>query len=295
LTARAALLWLDKLVILNHASTDGTAMLIGELMQEYPGRIAELFSHDRTWDEMTHRTWMLTEARQLGATHVAILDADELLTGNLPDWFNAYAQYCGRFGIREHPDMPPHSMLELPQICLRGDIDRMHANGVWAEQHTPVVFADDPLLKWANAPDGYAHHHRTPSGRPLQPFRPVRRSEGGLMHLQFLDDRRLRAKQALYKLQEVLRWPGRNTAAEINRQYGYAVYGYDVSKILGAAALAAQHRYAEVPAAWWEPYRALLRHLHPEAEPWQLAECRKLWAEHGAGKFAGLDLFGVVG
>jgi len=284
LTARAALMWCDALCVLDHASTDNTGPIIGELRKEFPGRIVTEFTPYPTWDEMQHRQWLLHHARTMGATHIAIVDADELLTGPL------------LHTIRNHTAaLPRNGILELPQICLRGELTRMHSNGVWAEQHTPVVFADDPLLRWENAADGYAHHHRTPTGRTLFPFRPIPRNEGGVMHLQFLDDRRLRAKQCLYKMQEVLRWPGRQTAAAINRQYGYAVYGYDISKIIGVAAVGAQHRYADVPAAWWEPYQGLMPHLHPEATPWQLAECQKLWAEHGTGKFAGLDLFGVVG
>jgi hypothetical protein len=284
LTARAALMWCDALVVGDHASSDSTGAIIDEVTNEFPGRVVKFEFHDQMWDEMIHRQFLLFAARSHCPTHIAIIDADELLTGNLLP--------C----IRTHiAAMPRHGLLELPQICPRVLIDRMHASGVWAEQHTPVVFADDPALKWENAADGYAHHHRAPSGRKLLPFRPIRRFQGGLLHLQFLDDRRLRAKQCLYKLQDTLRWPARKTPAEINRQYGYAVYGCDVGKVMTPHAVQAQHRFADVPAEWWEPYRALMQYLHPEAEPWQLAECRKLWAEHGAAKFAGLDLFGVVG
>lgn len=284
LTARAALMWCDALIIADHASTDNTPEIIDELQIEYQGRVVRKTFHDKEWQEMLHRQMLLITARSYhSATHIAIVDADELLTGPLLHTMRNHIAALPRTGI-----------LELPQICIRGELTRMHSNGVWAEQHTPIVFADEPALKWENAADGYAHHHRAPSGRPLVPFRPIHRREGGIMHLQFLDDRRLRAKQALYKFQEVLRWPGRKTAAQINQQYGYAIYGCDIAKPVPRGDGGWQ-LFAPVPAAWWEPYRELMRHLHPEAIPWQLAECQKLWAEHGAGKFAGLDLFGVVG
>jgi hypothetical protein len=38
-----------------------------------------------------------------------------------------------------------------------------------------------------------------------------------------------------------------------------------------------------------------LRHFSPEAECWQSQEIRKLAAEHGLKRFAGLDLHGIVG
>ena len=39
LSARAALMWCDHLVVLDHASTDDTQAIIYDLMGEYPGRI----------------------------------------------------------------------------------------------------------------------------------------------------------------------------------------------------------------------------------------------------------------
>lgn len=286
LTARAALMWCDELVILNHASTDGTEDIIRGLLIDYsPGRVTELYVPSSTWEEMDQRQRTLIEARKSQATHIAIIDADEIISGNLCPLMR-----------RSLNSLPSHGLLELPQICLRGSITQMHTNGIWAEQYTPILFADDPVLKWENAADGYAHHHRAPLGRPLRSFRTIRSNEGGIMHLQFLDDRRLRAKQCLYVMNEVIRWPGRKRPEEINRVYGYAVYGHDIRLgVLERQRIHGPQRFAEVPVGWWEPYRDLLQYLHPDSQPWQLAECQRLWAEHGASKFAGLDLFGVVG
>lgn len=100
------------------------------------------------------------------------------------------------------------------------------------------------------------------------------------MHLQFVSDRRLRAKQACYKMQEVLRWPGREAVHVVNDRYNPAVYGS------GAM--------ATVPAEWWAPYQQWMEHLHVDAEPWQEKQCKAWMAEHGPEKFKGLDLFGVV-
>lgn len=109
------------------------------------------------------------------------------------------------------------------------------------------------------------------------------------MHLQFVNARRLCAKQALYQATEVLRWPGRETPDQIRRKYSLSVYGCD------DAAKAERFRLTDqYTEAWWEPYLPLMKHYHPDAEPWQEVELKRLVAEHGAAKFAGLDFFGVV-
>ena len=102
------------------------------------------------------------------------------------------------------------------------------------------------------------------------------------MHLQFLSERRLCAKQALYKMQEVIRWPGRTPVAQIDEMYSRTVRE------------ASSAHAMSVSEEWWKPYHRLLGHLHINAEPWQEAECHRLWGEYGPEKFAGLDLFGVV-
>src|SRR5580658_3305586 len=83
LSARVALMWCDELVILLHACTDATSDIVRGLIQEFSERINPIWDRDPTWDEMAHRQTMLESARWCGATHIAIIDADEVLTGNL--------------------------------------------------------------------------------------------------------------------------------------------------------------------------------------------------------------------
>ena len=100
---------------------------------------------------------------------------------------------------------------------------------------------------------------------------------GGLLHLQFASSARLRAKQALYKMQEVLRWPGRQTPDQIDRMYD-------------GTTLDVPRHTSPIPEAWWAGVARA--HIDVGAEPWQSAEVRRLWAEHGPERFAGLDLYG---
>ena len=284
LSGRALMRWVDHAVFLDHASTDRTPEILMDIAAEHPGRVTVLNESGQVWEEMRHRQRLLDEARAQGATHVALVDADEILTANI------LGSIRGMFeGLRIG------NVLQLPWLCLRGGIRRYHASGVWGEQQVSTGFADDPALHWkARGPEGYDYHHRHPMGRHMCPIQPIghnfKARSAGLMHLQFVSGRRLRAKQCLYKLQEVTRgWvSSTNTIDQINRRYNLAVYGNEFQLDPSFEAT-----LRETPAAWWNGYDDLMRHFRPHAEPWQEAEALRVLQEHGPAKFAGLDLFGI--
>ena len=277
LSARAVLMWADELIILDHASSDTSGDIIVELWKEYGPRCHGLRDHEPEWQEMKHRQSLLDQARTSGATHIALVDADEVLTGNLLPT------------IREDIlSAPFKTIFQLPWIQLRGGITEYHSYGTWAEQNVSFAFVDRPEYHWAQR-DGYDFHHRHPMGPQMPPFRPIPRKRGGLMHLQMASERRLKAKQALYKMTEVLRWPGRSTAEELNNQYNVAVYGQPTWR-------RDPFVMSKCPKDWWAPYEHLMQYLKIHLEPiWQEDEARRLWAEHGPEKFHGLDLYGVCG
>jgi hypothetical protein len=224
---------------------------------------------------MAHRQRLLDEARRLGATHIGLLDADEVLTGNwLPN-------------IREQVDcLPPGSYLRMPMPNLWGAIDtiptvaqsRHGRHSVdWARAVASVAVAMSPALAWrARGADAYDHHGREPIGSRLG----MVTSTPGLMHLQFANRRRLVAKHVQYKIQERLRWPNK-PVSEIDSLYNLAIKPR-------------REATARVPEQWWEPYADIMHHLDMDSEPWQERENERLIAEHGREKFAGLDLFDEV-
>ena len=288
LAARAALMWLDDLVILVHASTDQTKNIAIQIASEHNPRVVVFGDDKPVWEEMRHRQAMLEAARVQEATHICYIDADEVLTGDLlpaiRDIFN---------------NIPPSSILQIPWLALRGSIGQVHVSGPWAQgQNVSLGFVDDPRLHWSSeGRGGYDFHHRHPMGRPLVQWTPFGTSEprwSGLMHLQFVSGRRLRAKQALYKMTEILRWPGRepNQVRAVNERYNLAVYGaYQPTPGWDARLDATMDG---VPAEqWWGPYKNLLKYFDPHMLPWQEAECLRLLEEHGPKKFAGLNLFGI--
>jgi hypothetical protein len=101
------------------------------------------------------------------------------------------------------------------------------------------------------------------------------------MHFQFTDWRRIVAKHALYKMNELARFPGRKTAQEINRQYDATLEDSKAETL-------------PTPLEWFAPYLALIDHLRIDLEPWQEAECRRLWKVHGPRVFQGLNLYGLL-
>ena len=279
LSARVALQWCDALVILLHACTDRSVGIVRELMEEVPGCVQPM-ACDGEWLEMEHRQHMLLTARAEGATHIAMIDADEVLTANLlptPELIRIRGMVNA---------LAPGQMLELPGYNLRGSLDRYHSNGIWGNRWFSLAFRDTPAAHWG----GDRFHSRAPAGVKWQTWRPIQQGEGGVMHLWGASERRLRAKSALYKVTERLRWPDK-PVAEIDKMYSWAIKGEPGHSSFGTPET---WTYASTPIGWWHKDLILSRkHLHLDVEPWQEAEVRRLVAEHGREHFAGLDLFGV--
>jgi hypothetical protein len=292
LTLRAALLWCDEMVVFQHACTDGTQQIIWDVEEEHPGRIINLVSSLTDWHEMAQRQTMLEKAREFAATHIAIVDADEILTGNLlpsKTALNTINTYLNA--------IKPGECLQLPMCQLRGSLDRYHANGIWGNRWLSVAFQDDPRFSWSGD-KFHAREPEYPGGGKLRPYQPIKQGQGGSFHLWGVSERRLKAKHALYQVTEALRWPNKSQD-EIRRQY--SLWRDPVASRLMYPQMPEWGKpwtFADVPAEWWAPYEALVHdHLVPpegEGEPWQIAEVRRLVAEHGAETFKGLDLFGVV-
>lgn len=267
MSARIVLQWCDALVVLLHASTDRTAEILLEVAQEHPGRVFLIAESGSVWKEMDHRQRLLDAARSIGATHIAITDADEVLTANhLPT-------------VRDRIEsLLPGKYLQAGMPCMWRGLDQFRIDGrIWADRQDLVIaFADRPDLNWQPV-NGYDHHHRAPLN--CQPSRKVL-LPGGVMHLQWASWRRLTAKQAWYQMHERLRYPNK-PVADIARLYAYAPDERGL-------------RTAPAPESWWAPYQDLRKYVDLDCEPWHEAECRRLLAEHGAAKFSGLNLHGVA-
>lgn len=275
-TARVALRWLDHLVILLHACEDGSERIATDLAKEFWPRVTILHHEAPKWDEMAHRQYMLEEARRQEATHIAIVDADEALTGNL---FERIREAC-------RLNLQPGSIMQLPGYNLRGGIERYHNNGIWGNRWFSCVFPEHPRYCWRS--DRF--HHREPfifgSAQLLTPAVPFAQGEGGVLHFWGASERRLRAKHAMYKVTERLRWPHKDIG-EIERMYSWAIRGTGSGPDTPEG-----WKYATVPAGWL--CADLLHHIDLDGVPWQEAAVREAVAAARPGTFDGLDLFGIA-
>lgn len=272
---RALLRWVDHAIVLDHCSTDDTAAILSDIAGEYPGRVTVLLESDPVWEEMRHRQRLLDTAREKGATHIVVIDADEILTGDLLPAIRGMVEAC-----------PANQTMQLPWLCLRNSKDLVHTSGVWGEQWASMGFVDNPSLFWSAEGRGtYDHHHRAPMGRTFSGHRPFLHRSSGLLHFQFVNEKRLKYKQLAYQLIERTRWPNRETAEQVRRKYALSIYGRDTPP-------AVEFGLAACPDAWLAPYADLMHHYRPEAEPWQAQQCRDLIAANPSIT-AGLDDFGL--
>ena len=268
-TIPAAMEWVDKLVVLDHASTDETPLILEEMSSRFPGRMVIMEEHSQQWDEMDHRQRTLEVGRKLGGTHFAICDADEILRwDSIPR-------------VRQHFELLiPSQVMRVPLFCMwRSPTAYRDDRSVWGRAKLTLGFANSSKLHWKDR-DGYHHHNRCPAGAfgTLQePF--ANRDMGGACHLQWVDWRRVQAKHAWYKMMERVRYD--TDPGKLNKIYGQAL---DETHI----------QINKMPRQWTIGWEALFKEIRIGPPYWHAEECKRMLEEHGRAKFAGLDLFGVV-
>jgi hypothetical protein len=102
-------------------------------------------------------------------------------------------------------------------------------------------------------------------------------AQGGCWHLQTISRRRLEVKSALYKALERVHFPGKHTVAQLREMYDWATSAVPQVQPTPESWIASHHHLA---ARW----------LDLAAEPWQLAELRRLIAHAPPHLFSDLDV-----
>lgn len=287
LSLRAALLYCDKVLVYDHLSDDATPRVVRQIANENPGRVEIILDETPWWDEMVQRQRMLDRGREMGGTHFVIVDADEVLTSNLVYKARAIVESC-----------PVGECLALRMVSTYHSAAVRRVDWVWGlDSRLTWCFRDDPRLSWRPAADGYQHHQRVPFGAPGRPEIAAgceAMSQGGVFHLQYITRKRLEEKAVFYKIMEVVRWPARMSAADLNQKYDWTLReggsgdARDTDKDIH-----------HIPDDWWGEYRAKgwLQYLRPDIESWQAREANRLY-DHYAPKhperFRGLALHGVI-
>ena len=286
---RTALKWCDEMVVVDTGSWDNSNRIINEVTGEQPYRIhysrmvptktvAIKNSYDGVehdieqedlggwWNEMDVRQHSLQLGRRMGGTHFAMVDADEILTANL------ISRIYDDIG-----HLKPGQVIDYPMLAMRR-LDAYQDDGsIWSGVMLSTAFMDRENLTWRPDGLGYHFHHRCPYGIETVTLKPVQNKwDGGIMHLQFADQERLRWKHRLYKMIERLRWPGRDTVEQVNWRYSLA--------------LEPAKRVTQIPHEWYYP--EMKERIDIDQTPWHKSECRRLWDVYGPEPFKGLDLWG---
>lgn len=225
-TARNLLTWCDELIVLEHVSHHPALDWL---------RVGRISESEPEWNEADFRQRLLVKGRELGGTHFAIVDADEILTANLVPKIRDMAG-----------ELAPAECLWLPWLCLWRSLDQYRCDdSPFGRARVPVVFRDDPSIEHKRGADGYQLHSRPPFGAKV--IDRLTAQDGGILHLQHANWTRLVAKQEWYIRQEQRRW-GKvlaNYAGTMNE---------DGLKL------------APVPDGFWPTGREL---IDLAAEPWQ--------------------------
>ncbi len=224
-SVQAALEWVDEIVVVAHQCTDQT---IEQALINTPGSVHVIGASHVEWHDMAQRQQGLELARRLGATHIALIDADEILTANLrPSIRDRFASLREKESFDVQMIVPWHSVVE-----------RRADDCVWTRAKITLGFRDDPIIHWLTENGEYDLHRRRPMDVSGIYTLETHLFEGGVFHLQFADRLRLSAKHLYYKLFEHIRWPDRSTVEALNQKYGQALDESDLVTV-------------PIPREWW--------------------------------------------
>lgn len=253
----AAATWADVIVVADQQSTDGSR----EIAERHE-KVHVVDNPARSYDEGFRQRLLLNAARALvpGPRVLVALDADEALTADAtssPDWDSVMRA-------------PPGTVFEMRWINVLPDEPRGWIPPTWIQ----FGFVDD-----CSEHGGSVIH----SSRLPYPAGAPRLSLMGpkVLHLQYLDSERMRAKQRWYETWERIRFP-RKRPIQIYRQYHH----------MDAIDPGERHRLRD---EWTDGYRRagvdlLAPMLTPH--PWD-ARALELIIEHGPERLRHVDIWGV--
>jgi len=256
-TIQAALKWVDGLVVVDDDSSDETAGIVKSFNAKIKyWRAVRTGEH---WSEMRLRQLTLDMGRDMGGTHFAIIDADEILTANLI------------FRVRSlFAELKPGQILDFPMVACWKSLDK-YATDI--QSVVTLGFMDAPNLCWEpRGTEKYEYHNRPPKGSLQDRLNPP--VEGGVFHLQFAAWSRFIWKHRNYMMSEKVRWGYPDN--DINQKYHWFE---DRGKTL-----------SDAPDAWWLGHDKSAIKL--DGDSWYVQEVHRLAHAHGKEMFAGLDLFG---
>ena len=253
---RATSVWADHIIIADQNSSDGSR----EIAARCP-KVRLVENQNAAYDEASRRELLMAEARRISGPRLIFgLDADELLCANLlesPEWSTLLRA-------------PPGTHVGLQWVNLFATFGHCHV----FQPHGIFAYMDD-----GRAIEGtFIHSPRV----PVNPAVPgLYLAHGKVLHYQYLDWARMKAKHRWYECLEHLKYPGKSPT-RLYRQYHHM----DVS-------------WARKDAVDWNWFRGYehrgidVTSIEVEPHPYFEAETLKLLAEHGAARFRRLAIWDV--
>lgn len=173
----AASRFADHIVIGDHASNDSSVAIAKQFE-----KVVVFSTNQIGFSERERRNELLIRAREFGEGNCILsLDADELLTPN----------FVSPANLDKLRGLPVGTRIRLPFFNLRPDL-----RTYWEVPQAPIGFIDDGSMHEHNEA---VHFPRVPPGKGSQIFE----IEGeGLLHLQYLDWRRMESKHRWYQAWE---------------------------------------------------------------------------------------------
>jgi hypothetical protein len=218
---------------------------------------------------MDMRESLLDQGRLMGGTHFAMIDADEAITANTLPNIRSWVE-----------SLPKAEVLELPMVATwRSLYNYRDDNSVWSRAWVSLAFKDTPELRWKPDSTGYQHHSRKPAGIESRKLM-LKRGEGGIFHMQWIDWDWLKIKQTWYAMKDLIQYPERGVE-RIGKMYGESL---DETYI----------KITPVPKEWNIPYQNLINLMNTNCEPWQKAECDEMIERYGSAMFEGFEKYGLL-
>lgn len=255
---KATSLYADHIIVSDHASTDDTI----QIAESFP-KVTVIRTKFEKFAESERRDELLAAARRFGVNNLILsIDADEFLTPGL----------VAQSSLAQLKSQPVGTRFHVPLWNVRPGFKKY-----WSPGLTPVGFVDDG----SNHPGGDAiHFPRIPQkvGAPSQTL-----TDGGLLHLQFIQWDRMESKHRWYQVWETINFPNKS-AVDIFRRYDH------MNILPKSAFLNLDPGHIN---AYMELGVDLLSLENANKNFWWDAEVEKLIAEHGIKRFKYLDLSGL--
>ncbi len=263
---RALSCYTDAIVVLDDASTDETLDIIASLAKECAiERIIEK-KEWRGWDEPSNKNKLLKAARDIGGTHMIIIDADEMFTANCLE--NNYLR-------NKILSLKPGDSMGCLWINLWRSIHHYRDDGsVWVPRDNQRIFCDNGIAYY---PDGFLHASSIPKGLQGK-YYPHQDMTHGILHFQFVNWENLLIKQAWYRCLEHIHDPKKSI--------------YDINSTYGQSKDERNIRFKKAPKAWFA-YSFFDESIFEQPEQWRKKQVNEWFKCYGKDFFRHLDIWDV--